>query len=51
MMFASTLFSQTEISPYEDVQETLKVFQESAFTQPVRDSQHSPLYQDCKPPT
>ena len=26
MMFASILFPQTEISPFEDVQETLNVF-------------------------
>ena len=43
MMFASTLFPQTEISPFEDVQKTLNVFQEAAFTSPVRGSQHSPL--------
>ena len=34
IMFASILFPQTEISPYEDIQETLNVFKKSAFISP-----------------
>ena len=45
MMFASTLFPQTEKPPFEDIQEILNVFQEAAFTSPVRGFQHSPLTQ------
>ena len=45
MMFASILFPQTEISPFEDVQKTLNIFQGTAFTSPVRASQYSHLYQ------
>ena len=44
MMFASTLFPQTEKPPFEDVQKTLNVFQKAAFTPPVRGSQHSPSH-------
>ena len=36
MMFASTLFPQTEKPPFEDVQKTFNVFQKPAFTSPVR---------------
>ena len=40
MMFASTLFPQTEVPPFEDVQETLKVFENPAFISPVRAFQY-----------
>ena len=50
MMFASTLFPQTEKPPFEDVQKTLNVFQKAAFTPPVRGSQHSPSSEFFVPP-